>query len=264
MLAPPELLKVHPLGKSPVITDGDITRRRVGRDHRVPARDLRREPACARRRARPSAGATRYWLHFAEGSAMPPLVMKLVFQRVKSGADAVLRQADRARHRRQGAARVRRPEPASARSPSWRPSSRNGPWFAGAGFSAADIQMSFPVEAASQRAGLDASATPRLAAGWSASTRVPPTSARSSAAARTTTPDAPPASARHPRRSSLPVNPLALSWSLNQASSPKMRVTALARPGVFGQSLRSSPPAEFDMRQRPYRRRSSRRSSSRR
>ena len=42
MLAPPELLKVHPLGKSPVITDGDIDRRGVGRDRRVPARHLRR------------------------------------------------------------------------------------------------------------------------------------------------------------------------------------------------------------------------------
>jgi glutathione S-transferase len=80
MLAPPELLAVHPLGKSPVITDGDVTVAETGAivEYLVDK---------AGGRLRPAAGTAeflryRYWLHFAEGSAMPPLVMKLVFDKV--------------------------------------------------------------------------------------------------------------------------------------------------------------------------------------
>src|SRR6476646_5309500 len=82
MLAPPELLKVHPLGKSPVITDGDTTvaesgaiieylLERYGNGRLVPAAGT------------PERLRYRYWLHFAEGTAMSPLLMKLVFERIK-------------------------------------------------------------------------------------------------------------------------------------------------------------------------------------
>jgi hypothetical protein len=62
-LAPPELKQVHPLGKSPVITDGELVRGRIGRHPRIPGRDLRRAGAPARRRscwphrAAPSTGS---------------------------------------------------------------------------------------------------------------------------------------------------------------------------------------------------------------
>ena len=84
MLAPPELLKVHPLGKSPVITDGDITVAESGTiveyllDTYGEASGLRPAKGTAEYRR------YTYWLHFAEGSAMPPLLMKLVFLRIKS------------------------------------------------------------------------------------------------------------------------------------------------------------------------------------
>src|SRR3954469_11911040 len=83
MLAPPELAKIHPLGKSPVITDGEDTLAESGAileylvdqygDGRlVPSRGSRDYLRC------------RYYMHYAEGSLMPSLLMKLVFGRVKT------------------------------------------------------------------------------------------------------------------------------------------------------------------------------------
>ena len=97
MLAPPELLKVHPLGKSPVITDGDITVAESGAIVEYlldtygeasglrPAKGTRRLPplhllAALRRRQRDAAAADEADLHAHQVDA-----------------DAVLRQADRAR-----------------------------------------------------------------------------------------------------------------------------------------------------------------------
>jgi glutathione S-transferase len=84
MLAPPELKKVHPLGKSPVISDGKVTVAESGAiveyllDSHDSAGTLRPPPGTPERRR------FTYWLHFAEGSAMPPLLMKLVFDKVRS------------------------------------------------------------------------------------------------------------------------------------------------------------------------------------
>ncbi len=83
MLAPPELLKVHPLGKSPVITDGDVTVAESGAivEYLVGEHGGGRliPPAGTPERRRYT-----YWLHFAEGTAMPPLLMKLVFDKIAS------------------------------------------------------------------------------------------------------------------------------------------------------------------------------------
>src|SRR3954466_6553880 len=84
MLAPPELRAVHPLGKSPVITDGDITLAESGAIIEYLA-----ERYGAGRLA-PAAGTPeylryRYWLHFSEGTAQPPLLLKLLFDRIKTG-----------------------------------------------------------------------------------------------------------------------------------------------------------------------------------
>jgi glutathione S-transferase len=83
MLAPPELLKVHPLGKSPVITDDGVT---VAESGAIIEYLLERygngrlEPA----KGTPERLRFTYWLHFAEGSAMSPLLMKLVFDRIET------------------------------------------------------------------------------------------------------------------------------------------------------------------------------------
>src|SRR6266853_211739 len=84
MLAPPELLAVHPLGKSPVIVDGTVTVAESGAviDYLV--------DRYGGGRLMPAAGTPErlsytYWLHYAEGSAMPPLLLKLVFDRMPKG-----------------------------------------------------------------------------------------------------------------------------------------------------------------------------------
>ena len=145
------MLKVHPLGKSPVVTDGDLTLAesgaiveylvdRYGKGALVP-------PAGSKERLRYT-----YWLHFAEGTAMPPLVMKLVFNRIEHGPMPFF-----ARPIAKGIAqKVKRGfiDPNLERIVAHIESElgRDG-WFAGPEFTAADIQMSFPVEAASARAG---------------------------------------------------------------------------------------------------------------
>ena len=82
-LAPPELAAIHPLGKSPVVTDGNTVVAETGAIVEY-LLDLAGGSAL-----RPAAGTPErlrftYWLHFAEGSAMPPLVMALVFNKVRS------------------------------------------------------------------------------------------------------------------------------------------------------------------------------------
>jgi glutathione S-transferase len=155
MLAPPALLAVHPLGKSPVITDGDLTVAESGAivEYLVGKYGGGRliPPAGSPERLRYT-----YWLHYAEGSAMPPLLLKLVFDRVSTapmpwpfGAMA-----------RRIAAGVKGTfvQPQLARHLDFMESElKSRLWFAGEEFTAADIQMSFPLEAAAARAGLDAS-----------------------------------------------------------------------------------------------------------
>ena len=155
MLAPPALLKVHPLGKSPVITDDGVI---VAESGAIIEYLLDRHGGG---RLIPAPGTPErlrfsYWLHFAEGSAMSPLLMKLVFDRIETSpmpffAKPIARGIS---------AKVKKAmiEPNLKRQLDYMESElARSEWFAGNDFSAADIQMSFPVEAAAQRAGLDAS-----------------------------------------------------------------------------------------------------------
>jgi glutathione S-transferase len=161
MLAPPELLRVHPLGKSPVISDGDLVIAESGAivEYLV-------DTFGAASALKPAAGTPErlrytYWLHFAEGTLMPPLVMKLVFSRIRSSpmpffvkpiargiADKVESSFIAPNLQRQVA--FMEGELADRA------------WFSGDAFTAADVQMSFPLEAAAQRAGLSKEKTPRL------------------------------------------------------------------------------------------------------
>ena len=161
MLAPPELLKVHPLGKSPVITDGDVTVAESGAiveylvDTYGEASGLRPQRGTADWRR------YTYWLHFAEGSAMPPLVMKLVFTTIKKTRMPFFAKPIARSIANQVLSSF--VDPNLARQMAFMESDlAKGPWFIGEQFSAADIQMSFPIEAANQRAGLGPDKTPRL------------------------------------------------------------------------------------------------------
>jgi len=159
MLAPPELLKVHPLGKSPVISDAGVT---VAESGAIIEYLVERHGGG---RLVPPPGTPerlryRYWLHYAEGSAMPPLLLKLVFDRVASGPmPFFVRPIARAIAEKAKSSFI---QPNIDRHLDFMEAELGQqPWFAGAEFSAADIQLSFPLEAAAARAGLDAS-RPRL------------------------------------------------------------------------------------------------------
>ncbi|WP_174278733.1 glutathione S-transferase family protein [Sphingomonas bacterium] len=140
MLAPPELRRVHPLGKSPVIDDDGTIVAETGAivEYLVGKADGRLGPPADR------DGALRYrfWLHYAEGSLMPPLFAKLVLGRVPLFGKL-------AQRRIQPMIDVHldyvEAELAARR------------WFAGEKLSAADVMMSFPLEAARSRGGLGAS-----------------------------------------------------------------------------------------------------------
>ena len=152
MLAPPELRAVHPLGKSPVVSDGDLTLAESGAIIEYLAGkfgDGRLAPAAGT----PERLRYTYWLHFAEGSAMPPLLMKLIFDRIEKGPmPFFVRPVARAIARRAKNSFV---QPNIDRILDFMESELGRhAWFAGAAFSAADIQMSFPLEAASVRGGL--------------------------------------------------------------------------------------------------------------
>ena len=155
MLAPPELREVHPLGKSPVISDGstvvaesgaivEYLVERHGQGQLIPPPDT------------PERLLYTYYLHYAEGSAMPPLLMKLVFDRiaqapvpffVKPVVKGIVGNVWKSFLGPQIKTHLDFLESELTRRP----------WFAGKAFTAADVQMSFPIEAAAQRAGVDAS-----------------------------------------------------------------------------------------------------------
>jgi len=155
MLAPPALLAVHPLGKSPVIVDGTVTVAESGAiveyliDHYGAGRLI--PPAGTPQRLRYT-----YWLHYAEGSAMPPLLLKLVFDRVANSPapwpiSAVARRIAKT-------VQTAFIGPQLTRHLDYMESELAAhTWFAGQEFTAADVQMSFPLEAAASRAGLNAS-----------------------------------------------------------------------------------------------------------
>jgi glutathione S-transferase len=139
MLAPEGLKQVHPLGKSPVIEDDGRTLAETGLilEYLVD----RHGPELAPPRESDLYWRYRYWLHYAEGSAMPPLLVKLYIDRLGLLALPI------------------RPVVASqlkVHLDFLESELGAAPWFLGERFSAADIMLSFPLEAATARAGLDA------------------------------------------------------------------------------------------------------------
>ena len=143
MLAPPELKRVHPLGKSPVIEDTDADGLVVAETGAII--DYLVEKADGRLGAPGNRDAVlryRHFIHYAEGSMMPPLLLKLVLSRVPI----------------MGKPAQRKIQPMiDVHLDYVEAELATRPWFAGEAMSAADIMMSFPLEAARSRAGLDGS-----------------------------------------------------------------------------------------------------------
>ena len=159
-LAPPELAAIHPLGKAPVITDGDVT---VAESGAIIEYLVERH---GEGRLKPAAGTREYrdyiyWMHYAEGSFMPLMILSLVLRRIETA-----RMPFFAKPIARGIANKVRAGYLDAnvdRHLGWMESRlAERPWFCGELFTAADIQMSFAVEAAAVRSDLREDC-PRLA-----------------------------------------------------------------------------------------------------
>jgi glutathione S-transferase len=151
LLAPPELRQVHALGKSPVITEGELTLAESGAILEYLAE--REGSVLAPPPGSPDRVRYLYWMHYAEGSLMPPLFVKLLFERIESSPVPFFLKP------------VTRKIAATGRDSFALPQLRRNldfiegelagrPWLAGEHFTAADIQMSYPLAAARQRVGL--------------------------------------------------------------------------------------------------------------
>ncbi len=153
MLAPEALKKVHPLGKSPVITDGDRVIAESGAilEYLAERYDSENRLKPVDDDARLQA---RYWLHYAEGSLMPLLVMKLIFGRMgKPPVPWLLRPIGGAFGKGVQKAYLDK-QLTTHREFIEQHLSRNA-WFAGTQISIADVQMSFPLQAFSARGGAE-------------------------------------------------------------------------------------------------------------
>jgi len=182
MLAPPALKKVHPLGKSPVISDGKVVVAESGAIVEYLLDTYGQDSSHAPLRPLPGTAEGRqftYWLHFSEGSAMPPLLMKLVFDKIRSTpVPFFIKPIVKAICDKVMSSFIAPNIESQLRFMEAELSQR--PWFAGTAFTAADIQMSFPLEAAAARAGLGAN-YPKLI-DWLARIHARPAYARALAA----------------------------------------------------------------------------------
>ncbi|MCV2886219.1 glutathione S-transferase [Aestuariibacter sp. AA17] len=147
-LAPQALKQVHPLGKSPVITDGDKTIAESGAIIEYLAETY--APHLIPETGTPAYFQAKYWLHFAEGSMMPNLVAKLIFDKVRAQAKPFFVKWI--------AEKIADTAMASYYGPNIENNFafvnshlKQNDWFAGEALSIADFQMSFPLEASLTR-----------------------------------------------------------------------------------------------------------------
>ncbi len=148
-LAPAELKDIHPLGKSPVITHGDhviaetgaiveYILETIGGGRFMPAEEVDKL-------------RYKFWLHYAEGSAMPPLLIKLVLDSMETKAPALIRPIVKAAT---GKVKQNFLNPQLNTHLSFiNDELMDVEWFVGGELSGADFMMSFPLEAAANRAG---------------------------------------------------------------------------------------------------------------
>ncbi|MBX9574662.1 MAG: glutathione S-transferase [Caulobacteraceae bacterium] len=147
-LAPPELRAIHPLGKSPILQDGDAVIAETGAivEHLVdlrPQAGLRPPPGTEERRR------FTYWMHYAEGSAMTPLLLKLIFGELPRRSPGLVRPVVKGIS---SAVLGNFVDPQiKTHADFWEAELGRSAWFAGDQFTAADVMMSFPLEAAASR-----------------------------------------------------------------------------------------------------------------
>ena len=136
-LAPPELKDIHPLGKSPVLVDDGLILAECGLIATYLCDrydDGRLAPVKSLGADSPERLRWLYWLHYVEGTAMPAFLLKLVLGGI--GAPEIDR------------VKVGFVDPqVKLNIDYWVAQLGRSPWFAGRDFTAADILMSFPIEA---------------------------------------------------------------------------------------------------------------------
>lgn len=154
LLAPPELKKIHPLGKSPVLTDGKHTVAESAAiieyildNYGAPSHETQTDGQSLR----PDASSDeflqyRYWMHYAEGSAMPPLMLKLVFNELPRQGPVLARPILKAVSSIVGKQYI--DAQLKTHFDYWEQVLSQQSYFVGDTFTAADIQMSFPLESA--------------------------------------------------------------------------------------------------------------------
>ncbi len=154
-LAPTSMRAIHPLGKLPVLIDNGLTLAESGA---IIEYLLNRY---GQGRLAPAPGSPDwlryvYWLHYAEASAMPSLVLKVIFDQIETAPVPFFVRPISRGIARTVKAKFVQPQ-IDLHLDFLEAEIGKNAWFAGADFTAADIQMSFPIQAAAARAGLDAS-----------------------------------------------------------------------------------------------------------
>lgn len=159
-LAPPELKEIHPLGKAPVVVDNDVTVAESGAiiEYLVHTYDNGRlHPAAGT----PDWRSYTYWLHYAEGTFMPLMIISLILGRIETSPMPFF-----VKPVAKGIAGKVRASYLDANVENnldfMEETLSESTWFCGDTFTAADIQMSFALEAAEVRTDL-ASGYPHLA-----------------------------------------------------------------------------------------------------
>lgn len=151
-LAPPEYLALHPLGKAPLITDGDKVLAETGAiaEYIIDKYDAENwRPA----KGSPERIAYNYWLHAAEGTLMPYLILHLFMTRMETAPPFFMRPIIKAVT---GQVRKAYLTPSLTKFYTYMDAELEGvTWFAGDTPTLADIMMSFPLQAAAGRGALD-------------------------------------------------------------------------------------------------------------
>lgn len=153
MLAPPELRAVHPLGKSPVISDGAVVVAESGAIMEYLA-DTYGQGRLLPPPGDPARRRHSYWLHYAEGSLMPPFLLSLIFAKVRSAPMPFFAKPIAHGIADKVMSGFVTPQ-VNLHLDFLEAELGKSAWFAGDDFSVADIQLSFPLEAAAARGGLD-------------------------------------------------------------------------------------------------------------
>ena len=150
--APSSLRTVHPLGHSPIMTDGDLTLAESGAitEYLVTKYgSTSTHPELAPAASRPEWIKYLYWLHYAEGSLMTPLLLKLIFSRMPKSAMPFF-MLPLVKKIANGALSGFVNPQLKTHMDFLEAELEKSHWFAGDAFTAADILLSFPIECAVQ------------------------------------------------------------------------------------------------------------------